>query len=156
MKRIIVFSDTHGDIRRCIETINNIKDIDLIIHLGDLVRDAVALEKMYPRIKFEYVAGNNDFFASADSKLITEIDGIRIFCCHGHQMSDVSLFNYAKENNCHYVLTGHTHISNITKEDGVIFMNPGSIARPRDGYFSYGIIEIENNTAKETIIRRDY
>ena len=61
MKRILVFSDTHGNISRCIETIDNIKDVDLVIHLGDTVRDAAELEKIYPDIEFKYVSGNNDF-----------------------------------------------------------------------------------------------
>ena len=144
MKRILIFSDTHGDIKRCIETIDNIRDVDLIIHLGDMVRDAISLEKLYPNIKFEYVSGNNDFYSSAESKLVVEFNGIKLFCCHGHQMSDISLYEFATENDCDYVLTGHTHRGRVIKENGITFLNPGSISRPRDGKFSYGIIEIEN------------
>ena len=156
MKRILVFSDTHGNLSRCIETIDNIKDIDLVIHLGDTVRDAAELEKIFPDIEFKYVSGNNDFYSKVPSKLIVEFDNIRIFCCHGHQMSDIALYEYAKENNCSYVLTGHTHRSHIVKEDGITFMNPGSISRPRDSKCSYGVIETENGNAREAIIGREY
>ncbi len=156
MKRILIFSDTHGNIKRCIETIDSIRDIDLVIHLGDTVRDAINLEKMYPEIDFKYVAGNNDFYSNAQSKIVIEFDRIKIFCCHGHQMSDIALYEFARENECAYVLTGHTHRGLIIKEKGVTFLNPGSISRPRDGKFSYGIIETENGKASEAVIGREY
>ncbi len=156
MKRILIFSDTHGNIGRCIETIDMIRDIDMVIHLGDTVRDAEKLKQMYPDITFRYVSGNNDFYSSAPSKIIVEFEGIKLFCCHGHSISDISLYGYAKENECQYVLTGHTHIGKIVKEDSITFLNPGSISRPRDGKFSYGIIEFENGKTGEAIMGREY
>ena len=38
--KILVISDTHGDIKRAVNLVNSIKAIELIIHCGDKKRDA--------------------------------------------------------------------------------------------------------------------
>ena len=41
--RLLVISDTHGDISKVCKVVNEIKDlIDGIIHLGDIVEDAAS------------------------------------------------------------------------------------------------------------------
>lgn len=130
---------------------------DLVIHLGDNVSDVLELKKLYPNINFEYVPGNNDFFSSSlPNKKVIDFNGIKILITHGHLYNRNSLSYMAEENNCKYVLTGHTHMSEIIKDSDVIFMNPGSISRPRDSFFSYGVIEIENNKYSECIIKEEY
>ena len=39
------------------------------------------------------------------------------------------------------VMNGHTHFKVLYKENGVLRLNPGSIALPRDRYASYAIID---------------
>ena len=41
--KILVLSDTHGDIEKAEKVINNSKDLNLVIHLGDYFRDAQKL-----------------------------------------------------------------------------------------------------------------
>ena len=98
MKRILIFSDTHGNIKRTTEIINNIP-CDLIIHLGDLVRDAKELEKLFPHIPFEYVCGNNDYFGTDYIKVVN-FEGINIFCTHGHLYTLDKMVEKAKNLNC--------------------------------------------------------
>ena len=59
--KILVISDTHGDIEKAEEVIKKNKDISLIIHLGDYFRDAQKLSGMFPEIPVEYIYGNSDF-----------------------------------------------------------------------------------------------
>ena len=151
MKRILIFSDTHGDIKKASEIIKNIP-CDLVIHLGDLVRDAVELKKMFPDISFEYVCGNNDFFGSDYIKVV-EFEGINILCTHGHLYTLEKMVEKAKKLNCSFALFGHTHKSMSQMSDNVRLFNPGSISRPRDDTPSYGVLEIENNTPKIAIIK---
>ena len=51
--RLLVISDTHGDISKVCKVVNEIKDlIDGIIHLGDIVEDADKLRSCIA--KFQY------------------------------------------------------------------------------------------------------
>jgi len=39
--RILLFSDSHGNIQNMIKAINKNKNISMLIHLGDFIRDAI-------------------------------------------------------------------------------------------------------------------
>lgn len=153
LKRIVVVSDTHRNIDNCIRVLDSIINVDMVIHLGDHVSDAEDISYIYPDIELVKIRGNNDFNFSAPHETVLEVDGIRIFCCHGHLYKNESLFKIASEKNCQIILRGHTHISEIVTEGGITLLNPGSISRPRDSHCSYGIIEIENNTFGIDVIK---
>ena len=60
--RLLVISDTHGDISKVCKVVNEIKDlIDGIIHLGDIVEDADKLRKLYSKIPVYNICGNCDY-----------------------------------------------------------------------------------------------
>lgn len=142
MKRILVLSDTHRHVSLSLRVIPAIKP-DAIIHLGDMVSDAEEIEACFPDIPLYNVRGNNDY-AFIDSERVFEIFGIKFFCAHGHTLRVERGIERAKEENCKAFLYGHTHIGKCEYTDGILVMNPGSITRPRDGVFSFGVIEIEN------------
>lgn len=154
LKRIIIFSDTHGDIDKCIKILDRIP-CDMIIHLGDLVKDAENLKFIYDTIPVEYVRGNNDFTNTPGDKVV-EFENIKLFLTHGHYYKRDTLVKLAKDENCMFALFGHTHQSLYEKQDGVYLLNPGSLTRPRGSFPSYGIIEIENNKVSACIIKEDY
>lgn len=145
MKRILVFSDTHGSITLCRRIIDRIP-CDMIIHAGDYVSDAQELKKLYPDKDIQYVKGNCDMFSYAPSFLITELDGVRIFISHGHEQrvkyeqDYSSMIRAAKTNDCRVAVFGHTHIEYAEENDGVYLLNPGSAKYGG----TYGVIEIED------------
>jgi predicted phosphodiesterase len=60
--------------------------------------------------------------------------GKKIFLHHGHlpcQLSD----------DMDIIIQGHTHLCSLTKKNGRIFMNPGTISRPRNNIHTYGILD---------------
>ncbi|MBE7043368.1 MAG: metallophosphoesterase [Ruminococcaceae bacterium] len=152
MKRIVIFSDTHGNIHPCLRVLPGLGEISMVIHLGDTVTDCEELRGFYPQIPFVSVKGNNDWFSPQPTITETEFEGVKLLCTHGHSVSRTELLTMAKESGCAFVLFGHTHRSLLTETDGITFFNPGSISRPRDGQASYGVIEIENGIAKGAII----
>lgn len=153
MKRIVVFSDTHGNIHPCLRILPGLGEVSLIIHLGDTVADCEKLREFYPHIPFLSVKGNNDWFCSAPELAVAEVEGVRILCCHGHSLSHSQLIYEAQKRNCTYVLLGHTHRSLLkTTEEGITFLNPGSASRPRDARASCGVIEIENGVPSAAIL----
>lgn len=149
-----VVSDTHMD-KVAIEKISQIlKDTDMIIHLGDNVKDVQEIKKYYKN-KIISVRGNCDFRSDAPFELLEEIDGNKILITHGHnydvKYSELRLMYRAKEVGANIVLFGHTHVSKIQYEEGIWFINPGSPSLPRKGGKSIALIDINGKNVKPYI-----
>jgi len=131
-----VFSDTHSRVALAIEAIQRWKP-DMIIHLGDYVRDAQALKERFPEIPMVSVRGNCDFGAK-DTPLNScmWIGGTKVLMCHGHEY-DVkwglhSLYYAAAEQDAELALFGHTHIPTDEDYGGIRLVNPGTAGEGRD------------------------
>lgn len=149
--KILVISDTHGFLSNAKEAIRKNKDIKMVIHLGDYIRDAIELSKLFPDIHFEYVLGNCDMNSgNYEGEKILEIDGKRIFITHGHKYSvkwDYNRIMYkAQEVQADAVLFGHTHISLIDWAGSLLIVNPGSISESRSQLNeSYAVLTVDGN-----------
>ena len=110
--KILVISDTHGDIKRAINLVNSIKGIDLIIHCGDNKRDAEKLADRFLDIEVVAVSGNCDMHMGVDFTIVDTEAG-DIFVTHGHDygvnygLSDI--VEAAKDYDCSAICFGHTH-----------------------------------------------
>ncbi len=146
MERILVVSDTHGKTDNVIRLLENVP-FTKVFHLGDLVRDAILLQKAFPDIEFHYVRGNNDPYGAEGEKTV-KIGDNKMLLCHGHNYSVSSsllrLSLRAKEAGANLALFGHTHQKLKEVCDGVTLFNPGSTSRPRGGKASAGIIEMDS------------
>lgn len=130
--RLLVFSDAHGDetaIKRVLEFNEN---TDIKISLGDLECDESLL--------FEHeviaITGNSRHDPGFVDRDQMEIEGVRIFITHGHQFKVhrnlKHLLNHCRARACDVALYGHTHIAYHKTIFGTLFLNPGSISRPRN------------------------
>lgn len=146
--RIIVMSDSHGDIFAVRDIIKRNRNADMFIHLGDGENEVTALRAEFPDNIIRHVAGNCDYCSlSPQTDIIVADNGVKIFCAHGHRHfvkgGTEIIRSVAKDNGCTIVLFGHTHCRYSSYEDGMYIMNPGSCSRPRDGKSpSFGVIEI--------------
>lgn len=149
--KILVLSDTHGDIDKAEVAIKKSQGIDLIIHLGDYFRDAQKLSSIFPQIPIEYIYGNSDFMIEdVPAEKMLEFKGKKIFITHGHRYSVKwdyeKLYKKAEEMDVDLLLFGHTHIADVVKKESYYLINPGSISDPRDdSNESYAIIEIHED-----------
>ncbi len=157
--RAIVLSDSHTNTAACERAISAIgqKNIDMIIHLGDVARDVDYLESLYYPIRVVSVLGNNDYMRSEDFERVIDFDGHKIFLCHGHTQSvsygTEKLEQTALSKGCEAALFGHTHHAVLKKgESGMIILNPGSVATPRGGRASFAVLETENGKLSAAII----
>lgn len=157
--RAIIISDSHNNTAACERAIASVgeKNIDMIIHLGDIARDVDYLECYYYPLKVVSVLGNNDFLRSGDCERVIEFDGHKIFLCHGHTLS-VSygtdrMEAVARQKGCEAAFFGHTHSSLLKKsDDGFLILNPGSVSRPRGGKPSFAILETDNGKLDAVIV----
>lgn len=148
--KILVLSDTHGEIEKAEEVIRKSNGINLIIHLGDYYRDAQRLSDKFPDIPFEYIHGNSDFMIDGvPAEKLLQLSGKKIFITHGHKYSVKwdyeKLYRKAEETGADLLLFGHTHIPKLISKNNCLILNPGSISDPRgNSKESYAIIEIDD------------
>ncbi|MGE5219588.1 MAG: metallophosphoesterase family protein [Chloroflexota bacterium] len=124
--RVGLIADTHGLLRP--EALAALKGSDLIIHAGDIGKPEVlmALNTIAP---VAAIRGNNDRYPAArklPDVLNLQINGVKVRVIHNVKEieSDLRADGYA------LVVSGHSHKPGVTKENGVLFINPGS-AGPR-------------------------
>lgn len=151
--RIVVMSDSHGDIetvRRIVEA--HIAEADLFLHLGDGISEFRSVMEQYPQKKSIYVVGNHEdefYHSNHFESLIITAEGHRIFLTHGdrlHTKLDTLELRYlGKKTNAEVVLFGHTHKAQDEAWEGIRFVNPGALYEPRVGAASYAIIDLDEN-----------
>lgn len=144
--KIGLISDTHGDVFSGEKAINTMGNVDLLLHAGDTYLDAKLLHQM-TGVDVVAVKGNTDFDCEAESETIVTIEDKSIFLTHGHKYNVKygidKLYYRALETNCDIVVFGHSHIPVYVEENGIVFINPGSISRPRGGSKpSYAVMNI--------------
>ena len=160
--RILVLSDTHlprtaSDLPQKIY--NEIPRVDAIIHAGDFVEKSV-YDKLAALKPVTAVCGNMDSTALHDilkQREILEIGTLRIGITHGHGASRELMATVRKDfKDVNAIVYGHSHVSENTVKDKVLFFNPGS---PTDKVFSavntYGILEANESGITGTIVRID-
>ncbi|NLC72218.1 MAG: YfcE family phosphodiesterase [Ruminococcaceae bacterium] len=127
--RILVFSDTHGYTEHMKKAILS-KNPDVVIHLGDYLRDSELMASNFPNIVFHSVLGNCDIGSPGEKELLLLAGSKRIFAAHGHTFAVKSgvhrLADYAAEKNADIALFGHTHRPHQMYIANVLLINPGS------------------------------
>jgi len=125
------------------------KQVDLVIHAGDMVSLGVIDELKSVCVKVVAVAGNMDQDAVKKKypvKQVLDILSYRLGVMHGagsaFNLLDL-LKDAFKEDNCDLIIFGHSHKPMNEKIGRVLFFNPGSATDRTAEYNSYGIIELK-------------
>lgn len=140
--RIIVVSDTHGSPDLLLSAVRQAGRTDMLLHLGDGVRDCAALERAYAGEVWK-VRGNCDFATSDEYEHFLPLNGAAIYMTHGHlfnaKVTLNKLWYKGSEMGADIVCFGHTHVPLLEKQGTLTLLNPGSLKNVR----TYGLIEID-------------
>jgi len=163
--KIAILSDTHGSLSAFNRALEVAGSCDFIIHAGDILyhgpRNPLP-EGYNPRelanainslnVPFIAAAGNCD--APIDQVLLSVpiqapyallcIGNHKILITHGHDPGQEELMDLAKKWKIDLLITGHTHIKQLEKNNNLTLLNPGSCALPKDGSPSIAIFEDSN------------
>ncbi len=150
--RILIVSDTHGSLRNFDIVIEREKEIDMLLHLGDVEGDNDYMETVM-NCPVHIVGGNNDYFSGLPGEIELRIGKYKVFMTHGHgyyvSMDTRRLKQAARARGADIAMYGHTHRPNIDLEDGVKVINPGSLSYPRQSGRQATYIIMEVNTEGE-------
>lgn len=153
----MLISDTHGACDEKLRALSRtLTSGDYLIHCGDGAGDLGKID-IPSSCKAVAVRGNCDFLPALPAFRILDLPSARVLVTHGHEQNVspdalLGLYYFAAEQNCTYVVYGHTHVADITIYGGVTFVNPGSLARPRGGKPSYAVITEENGQPSAKIV----
>lgn len=140
--QLLVMSDTHGDAEIIKVVRERHEDVDAIIHCGDseLPFDHPYLEGI------KRVRGNCDHDARYLDEELFNVDSTIIFVAHGHlynvKSTMMNLLYRAKEVGANVAFFGHSHVLGMELIDDILFVNPGSLLKPKGmDKKSYVIVE---------------
>lgn len=146
--KIMIVSDTHKSHRNLERALGENRDIDMLIHLGDVEGAEDYIEALVD-CPVHMVSGNNDFFSDLPAEEVFMIGAHRVFITHGHYygivIGEERLEKAARDREADIVMYGHTHRPFFKEEEGLTILNPGSIAYPRqlERRASYMIMEVD-------------
>ncbi len=121
MFRIGLVSDTHGLLRP--EALAFLRGSDHIVHAGDICDPAI-LDQLAALAPLTAVRGNNDHGPWAErlpEQVVQDIGGVRLCVLH-----DLAQLRLRADDGVQVVVTGHSHQPRIAREEGVLYVNPGS------------------------------
>ena len=156
--RLLVVSDSHGSKEELVELSGKYQStVDAMIHCGDseLSADDPALSS------YLIVRGNCDMDARLPDDLVEEVEGHSIMVTHGHlygiKMSLMKLRYRAEEVGAQCVFFGHSHTLGAELNNGILFLNPGSILLPRGrSERTYALVEIQDQEIKVSFLTHDH
>ncbi|KPK67564.1 hypothetical protein AMJ87_13175 [candidate division WOR_3 bacterium SM23_60] len=132
--KIGLVSDTHRHIANLNEAVAflNTKGADIIVHLGDDYTDIDEIgENSVLRVPGVFSDAYQN--TSIPNRMVAKFDGWRILLSHTISSHDNDLPDDLKpeemigKNKVDAVFYGHTHIPDITREHGIVFVNPGHL-----------------------------
>lgn len=142
MKKILVLLDLYLYFDKVLKIFEKEK-LDIVIGVGDGIKDIEELFYVYLKVKYYMVKGNCDFFdRSYNEENFFEIDGIKVFLIYGYFYDVKWILNFIKEIgkklNVFFIVFGYIYKLYIEKDGNMILFNLGVI---KDG--RYGIIILE-------------
>ncbi len=155
--KILIMSDSHGNVDAMRRVIKLHRDADRIVFLGDGLADAIACESEFDRPILR-VKGNCDgawtgLYKDVPEAQPVEVMGHRILLTHGHRFGVKggagNLASFAASSGYDIALFGHTHEpqeSYLHTSEGPIYLfNPGSLTYPNNGAPTYGLLQLSED-----------
>ena len=138
--RLGVISDTHGHEEAWRKALSRWGEIEGVLHCGDVLAEiATGLEEMIRDAPFPVIISRGNCDRPEDEALI----GWPILAPYatvwwhsrlilvGHGAPFQPLKELGLRCRADLVIYGHTHVGSLVREEGTIFLNPGSAALPK-------------------------
>ncbi len=154
--QVVVISDSHGDASAWVEVEKQLlTGAGLVIHAGDVLYhgprnpivagyDPKRLAGLINASPVPVVIAKGNCDADVDQLLLDYpiqapytylvLNERRIMVNHGAELDRDSMLALAKKFRVQVFISGHTHVPVLEKQEGIVFLNPGSCSLPKEGY----------------------
>lgn len=150
-----VLSDTHGTLDPAI--LELFAACHHIVHAGD-IEDATILERLGALAPVTAVYGNCDGggdLGRLPASATVTLGGVMVHMRHSIAMVeslDGAVLETMRQAGIGVVIGGHTHVPWVSREDGILFLNPGSASLCREGVQrSVALLRIEERRCEAEI-----
>jgi putative phosphoesterase len=147
--RLGVISDTHGLLRP--QALKALQGVDHIIHAGDIGGQEI-LAELGQIAPVTAVRGNMDldgWSCHLGGTEVVEVGGVSVYVLH--DLDQLDLIPAAAGFDA--VVFGHTHLPEIRREKGVLYLNPGSAGPVRGSKpVSLAIVEVVGGSMDPRVI----
>ena len=139
--KVLIVSDIHGGYSNLLKVINDNKDFDLLLILGDVLSsysdfnsELIDLLNSY-NTRIIAVRGNCDRnvekldFSMENLYIMTSINNKIFYLTHGNLYDRYSFPDIKFD----VYIQGHTHVPMMEIDNNKLYLNPGSISLPRGG-----------------------
>lgn len=148
-----VISDTHNHLDCINKAIVefNLRNVNLVLHCGDISLPKYAAEFSKLKCGFKAVFGNNDIYQADLENTILRFGIIKrepfSFKIQNKTFLLSHHLNASSNDNAvyDYILSGHTHQPKIIKTKASVFLNPGEACGWRYGKKTAAIIDLDAN-----------
>ncbi|MFC1813286.1 metallophosphoesterase family protein [Thermodesulfobacteriota bacterium] len=140
-----VISDTHGVLMP--EVVQALKDVDLIIHAGDIGNPEVLddLRQIAPVVAVRGNMDGGEWALKLPRTEIVEVGDALLYVLHDKFDLDLD----PSASGIRAVISGHTHRPSAVEHGDVLFLNPGSSAYPRfHRPASLALLDVHDGTLK--------
>lgn len=141
--KIVVISDTHGDFYSLKRVAMIENGADLYLHAGDV--EAFSNQDIAP---FAAVKGNCDFGLSAFLKEYWALTPYGKLYMRHYPLFDMDELEDFYQRGVRIFIHGHTHIKEHKTYKDMQILCPGSLSRPRDGFPSYIVLDVDKEEVK--------
>ena len=156
--RVLIISDTHEKDDLFLDVLARERGFDVLIHAGDFEGSELVYREL-SGTPFYYVAGNNDFFTEAPFEQVIELESCRIYMTHGHRQNVFEgcseVLREAAKRQARIAIFGHSHFPVAQYRRGILLLNPGSLAFPRQENRkpSYIVLDLRDGKVESYEIR---
>lgn len=156
--KIGIISDTHGNLASIRQAVAAAGSVEMWLHAGDYCTDGNSLSE-FTGLPVIAAAGNCDG-RNAPAKMdeFIEVAGKKIWLTHGHRYGVkygiTELIYWGKQFEADVIIYGHTHIPDISWQDNILIVNPGSAGEPRNRLIgTCGLLELSEDVKSKVEIR---
>lgn len=169
--KYLIISDIHGSSKYLKLVLEQVKDYDKIIILGDILyhgprnklpegHNPMEIIEILNNLKDKIIAIKGNCEAKIDlelldfeiaEKLWMNIDEKNIFLTHGDEYNKDRIPCKRRK---YTIIHGHTHINQVIEVNNKVkVFNVGSLSLPKDNHYSYAIIENEILTSYDLLTK---
>ena len=165
--RVVVISDTHGNVgglRKVASGLATSGAVDRFVHLGDDYGDAEVFDELGSSyLRVPGVFSDHYVDGAVPNRLLQELGGWRFLLTHTRQShandlrEDLKPEELIAQKKVDVVLYGHTHIPEISQQQGILFVNPGHLKdSDKKGYgASYAILDLGEDEIVASLVEAE-
>lgn len=173
--KIGLVSDTHGDVASFERLLAGpFRDVDLIVHSGDVLNhgpgnplppgyNPAGLKDLLNGLGMPLFIAQGNCDSEVDRMLLDMpfgapylflwLEGFPLLVHHGHLLTREETQRIIPPRRPSLTVSGHSHVFGIKREDGVLYVNPGSPSIPKGKKIpTAAILEIEKGSARVGIV----